>query len=157
MMKSTIIIAPHADDEIIGCYNILKTHPVEAVLYGSKIAVKEAEETAKYFEFMPLFAEVLLRKYIKKKYLFFFPDPYFEAHPEHRAWGGMGERLLRQGEDIIFYSTNMNAPYIHEVSYPETKHFCLDTHYPEKKSLWEYDHKYFLFEGYNKWIMKWED
>ena len=84
---------------------------------------------------------------------FYFPDPTTELHPDHRKWGGIGEQLLRQGFDVTFYTTNMNAPYMREVGNPEAKKRLLDAVYPSQKSLWEYDHKYFLFEGGCRWVM----
>ena len=80
------------------------------------------------------------------------PDPVYELHPLHRQWGMVGETMARVGFDVIFYSTNMNAPYIHELAVADDKKELLNKVYPDQKSLWEYDHKYFLFEGYNKWI-----
>ncbi len=64
----------------------------------------------------------------------------------------MGEQLARNGFDVTFYNTLMNAPYIHECKNSDGKLALLNTVYPDQKSLWEYDHKYFLFEGYTKWI-----
>jgi hypothetical protein len=46
----------------------------------------------------------------------------------------------------------MNAPYIHEVNLPDDKKYLLDQVYPDQKDLWKYDYKYFLFEGYCKWV-----
>jgi len=83
---------------------------------------------------------------------FYFPDPSYELHPNHRLTGFMGEQLARNGYDVTFYNTNMNAPYIHECKNSDGKLALLNTVYPDQKSLWEYDHKYFLFEGYSKWV-----
>ena len=154
-MNKVIIVAPHLDDEVIGCYQILKTGDVYAVLYGNK-NISDMESTkisTKHFDFLAGDVKRDLGKYSKMGLKFYFPDPYFEFHPDHRRWGAVGEKLLREGENVIFYSTNMNAPYIHEVADPLEKRDCLDTLYPDKKSLWKYDHKYFLFEGYTKWII----
>ena len=82
---------------------------------------------------------------------FYFPDPVNEIHPEHRAWGMYGEGLARAGHDVIFYTTIMNVPYIHEVT-DKNKETLLNTIYPSQKSLWEYEKKYVLFEGRCKWI-----
>ena len=81
-----------------------------------------------------------------------FPDPVYENHPLHRQYGMMGESMARQGLDVTFYTTQMNAPYIREVKDSAAKKSLLNTVYFGQSSLWEYDHKYFLFEGYCKWI-----
>ena len=68
--------------------------------------------------------------------------------------GALGETLLRDGYNVIFYSTSMNAPYLHEVIDSTQKEILLNNVYPSQKSLWEYEKKYILFEGRNQWIMK---
>jgi len=68
-------------------------------------------------------------------------------------WGMIGESMLRSGINIIFYNTNMNAPYIHELKDSKEKEELLNKVYPSQKSLWEYEKKYVLYEGRNKWIM----
>ncbi|GAF99918.1 unnamed protein product, partial [marine sediment metagenome] len=67
--------------------------------------------------------------------------------------GAIGERVLRDGYNVIFYSIQMNTPYIHEVEAPEDKKRLLDLVYPSQISLWDNDAKYYLFEGRCKWIM----
>jgi hypothetical protein len=64
----------------------------------------------------------------------------------------LGESIARSKKDVVFYSTNMQAPYIHEVTEPDDKENILNILYPSQKSLWEYEKKYILFEGYCKWI-----
>jgi len=89
--------------------------------------------------------------------IFFFPDPVYEFHPEHRKWGQVGERFLRAlKHTVVFYTINMMPPYIHEIKDPGDKQKNLNEIYFYKKTLWEYDHKYFLFEGYNQWIIDWD-
>lgn len=155
MNKPIIIIAPHADDEIIGCYELLTKGLVEAVLFPNERAVEEALAMSDHFG-----VSIGLLEHCDldvSNSVLFFPDPTYETHPAHRNLGAMGEELLRRGQAVYFYSTNMSAPYIHEVSSAMTKRHCLDTLYPTKQDLWKYEHKYFLFEGYVKWCMKWRD
>lgn len=147
-----IIIAPHADDEIIGCYELLSLGLVAKVLFPTTIAMEEGNDSSEHF----MFGRQILDEFVfSANYTYLFPDPTYELHPEHRKIGALGEQLLRVGQSVIFYSTNMNAPYIHEVRQPALKRKCLEELYPTKCTLWYYEHKYFLFEGYNKWIMKW--
>jgi hypothetical protein len=145
-----IIIAPHADDEIIGCFSILK-RGVPWILFGTPLGVKEAKVSANYFGFQPLQISDL-PQFMKKESTFFFPDPYFELHPLHRQLGALGEKLFREGEDVIFYTTNMNTPYIRETEKRDEKLEAMNYCYPEKSDLWKYEHKFYLFEGHCKWI-----
>ena len=152
-MEKIIIIAPHADDELIGCYSILLSGSVSEVLYEGAKAVKEAQQCAEHFKFTPIqLSQGVLYKRMKQGYRFFFPDPYFETHPVHRSIGSIGEFFLREGEDVTFYNTTMTAPYIFELKNTK-KMEMLNLLYFDKGNLWKYEHKYFLFEGYTKWIM----
>ena len=152
-----IIIAPHPDDEIIGAYKYLtefNAHPI--IIYSADLDAKRKESTLKLKEHIDcqvqLFQMSVPQPFLKAENRFLFPDPIYELHPVHRAWGFMGEQMARNGFDVTFYSTNMNAPYIHEVQEPQKKRKLLEKVYFDQKTLWEFDHKYFLFEGYSKWI-----
>jgi hypothetical protein len=101
-----------------------------------------------------IFQKSIPSTFLNPKNLFYFPDPYFEFHPDHRKWGSYGEELLRQGfNNVIFYNINMQAPYIHEVEDCKGKRRLLEKIYPSQKNLWKFDAKYYLFEGYCKWII----
>ncbi len=155
-----IIIAPHADDEIIGCFSVLKgTH---TVLFPSESICIEAQKSSEYFGYARDIIDLVTLPHItheisKKGGFLFVPDPIYEWHPEHRKWGYEGEKLIRAGfNNVVFYSVNMTAPYIREVEntyvHRNVKGKVLDECYPTKKSLWEHDHKYFLFEGFCLWV-----
>lgn len=155
--KSTVIIAPHCDDEIIGAYEVLIKKENLIIIYSGDIEPDRREKVLKLKEKInnikiQLFQNSIPQPFLSKVNEFFAPDPIYEIHPKHREWGAIGENMARQGFNVTFYNTNMNAPYIHEVNKPEDKRYLLEEVYPDQKSLWEYDHKYFLFEGYCKWI-----
>jgi len=157
-MSETVIIAPHPDDEIIGCYDILSNefhNPI--IVYTSEIAKERQEETRKLREVFPnikiqMYCYNIPPNLLNNSNTFYFPHPTYELHPDHRMQGSIGENLARQGIDVIFYSTNMNAPFIHEVTTPNEKLRILNEIYPSQSDLWKYDHKYFLFEGRCKWL-----
>lgn len=158
MNGETIIIAPHPDDEIIGCFEILTREDIEPIIiYTTKIDIVRTRET----HALPHYTNIKGQLYLYKvpQYLmqpentFYFPDPIYEIHPAHRKWGAIGEDLLRKGLDVIFYTTNMTAPYIHEVQNPSEKARLLDRVYMSQKKMWEYEAKYFLFEGRCKWMI----
>lgn len=149
----TLLISPHCDDEVIGVYEYLKE--VNLIIYDGDAPTERREEALNlknHFEVNQLFLKSIPSNLLDKKNKFFFPDPIFENHPLHRSWGFMGEQMARVGFNIIFYNTTMNAPYIHEVKDIKGKEELLNKVYPRQSSLWKYEKKYILFEGYNKWI-----
>ena len=153
----TIIIAPHPDDEIIGCFEVLKKEKNIVIVYHSSseqarrdeaLALKEKYSNVK----VQMFQNSIPTPLIKQSNKFYFPDPIYETHPLHRELGMAWELFARNGFDVTFYNTIMNAPYIHEVNNWQVKELRLNEIYPSQKSLWEYEKKYVLFEGYCKWI-----
>jgi len=157
----TVIVAPHADDEIIGCYEILcDTSKSITILYSGDLDIKRKQEAMtlrKYKENVKaqMFQNAIpmpLLAIPKENVTFYFPDPVNEIHPAHRGWGFIGESLAREGRDVIFYTTLMNVAYIHKIKQPSSKEELLNSVYPSQKSLWEYEKKFILFEGRCKWM-----
>lgn len=156
-----IIIAPHHDDEIIGNFNILMQNNKKVILYYNEMPSVETKRRLidqipggnrnTVFGIFPGH-NFLPDNYDERNSTFYFPDPIFETHPLHREIGHIGEMLWRNGVNVVFYSTNMQARYISELSHPDAKRDLLNLVYPEKSDLWKYEHKYFLFEGRCKWI-----
>ena len=99
-----------------------------------------------------LFLNTIPSSLLNYNTVYYFPDPISEVHPLHRQYGNMGEAMARSGYDVIFYTTLMNVPYIHEVKDSKGKEELLNKVYPTQKSLWEYEKKFILFEGRIKWI-----
>lgn len=156
--KVNIIMAPHADDELIGCFTLLDQGTVHMVLVAGEKVRKEMYACADHYNFQIKLVDernvynfaVYARELGGNIY---FPDPIYEWHPEHRFWGTQGEKVMRGGQDnVCFYSVQMAAPYIRESLDPDKKRQKLDVLYMQKKDLWKYDHKYFLFEGQYKWL-----
>lgn len=156
MAGDEIIIAPHCDDEIIGCYEILERKPI--ILYVEKADQKRQDEAIKLLREHELakaqfFFQDIPTSLMNPKNTYYFPDPFFEIHWAHRKWGGVGEAMLRGGFNVIFYSIHMNTPYLHEVENPDEKKKLLDLVYPSQILLWQNDAKYYLFEGRCKWLI----
>jgi hypothetical protein len=152
-----VIVAPHPDDEIIGCYEVLKKEENIIIIYSADTEPRRREEAMKLKEeisgvTVQLFLNSIPMSMVNHDHKFYFPDPSYEIHPKHREQGMTGELWARSCFDVTFYSTMMNAPYIHEVHMPNLKEELLNKIYPSQSDLWKYDHKYFLFEGYSKWL-----
>lgn len=156
--KYHFIVSPHPDDEIIGCYEIINNPDnIISIMYTADVENARREEAKKLREHKENVHVQMFQQSIPPTMLsgnnikFYFPDPANEIHPEHRAWGMYGEGLARAGHDVIFYTTIMNVPYIHEVN-NLSKEVLLNDVYPSQKSLWEYEKKFVLFEGRCKWL-----
>lgn len=155
MVGDTIIIAPHADDEIIGTFEVLISEVNPIIIYTEPIDEIRKQELTSLKDIFKIKEQLFLRQIpgllLKKENIFFFPDPTYELHPAHRLTGSIGESFARNGYNVIFYNTNMNAPYIHEVSDSTQKENALNFCYPSQQSLWQFEKKFILFEGYSKW------
>jgi len=167
-VKNLIVVAPHPDDELIGCFELITRRAVVSkqttVLYPNTTTMptwttfSSLRSPGGPLELLPVVGSDCERyltpdEYLRTRSQFLFPDPVYETHPEHRRLGAVGEKLLREGVDVLFYSVNMQAPYIREVKNPSGKEQALDFYYSEKGDLWEWDHRYFLFEGQCRWVI----
>ena len=152
----SIIIAPHADDEVIGCFEILESGKPIIILYTDDIdheRKKECLELRKAYENIKaqLFLRTIPQNFLDTKNTYYFPCPS-DTHPLHREQSFIGEQLARNGFDVIFYSTEMNVDYKYECRNPVRKKEIMDGYYSRQSDLWKYDHKYFLFSGYMKYV-----
>lgn len=157
MQSVPVIIAPHGDDEIIGCFEILDRIPI--IVYSDRKRSERYSEITNLNKYCDIYEQVFLTSFKLPKRLlsktamtYYFPDPMYELHPLHRRWGSIGEQMARSGYDVIFYTTNMQVPYIHECKNPIAKKGLLDCVYPSQQNLWMFENKYFLFEGRCKWL-----
>ncbi len=149
-----IIIAPHPDDEIIGCYRLIKQGAVSQIVYWGKGLSEERRQEALRFcsdfclnpTFIYDFNDLLT-----------LPDPLFVAlpaltdyHPLHRAITSFCYLFLASRFPLIEYTTTMQVSWIEELTPQEQqeKRAWLDRYYPSQRTLWEKAWQYWLFEGY---------
>ena len=158
-MEDHIIISPHADDEIIGTYEILTDSKIKPIIiYTERMLDKRKQETLKLRDHVNIKIQLYLYSVppnllnLNLNNTFYFPHPIYETHPSHRAQGFVGEQLARQGFNVIFYITEMNAPFKYECKNSDKKKELLELVYPSQSDLWKYENKYFLFSGYDKFI-----
>ena len=138
------IIAPHGDDEIIGCYEVLTTCKNVEVIY---LEPPQLEKDPPWiYSIISLSA---LETSLDCSRIILSPHYVYEMHPLHRGVGCL-VNYLRQtiGLIVVWYSTTMNAPFVRLSKNPQEKLAMLNTYYSAKADLWKYEHKYFLYEGY---------
>jgi LmbE family N-acetylglucosaminyl deacetylase len=156
-MSSISIWAPHPDDEIIGCWSALHLkHRVDdiSVIYLSGVGDPGIERSQARFGFRYLYAGYANMEAAGPYSTVLAPDPASDWHPLHQRVGQVAQHMFRDGKirRLIMYTTRMLAPYVFEVANPAAKRAALNDCYPEKSSLWESDHRFFLFEGYCSWL-----
>lgn len=168
MEGKILILAPHPDDEVIGCFELIKEKPEDIIVvwfdeYAGmvkneevwQVRMLEAEAVASKFgfEYQVFFnvsdllenVEDLIRD--NNVVAVLVPD-LGDEHEHHRLVNSAGyiiakEYGLRFGE----YTTRMNTEYVRESKYPEEKLEAIKM-YKSQSWLWEIgDAKWWLFEG----------
>jgi hypothetical protein len=141
------IIAPHPDDEIIGCFQLLEKCFFNKIIYLPINDDLRETEVEKYCRIFGWDYEILDDKYdllkLNKDETYFVPS-LLDHHPDHKF-----VNIIMSDFKRGFYTTDMNTEFVKTLSKneQEMKKILLNTYYPSQKSLWENDYKYFLFEG----------
>ena len=148
-----IIISPHPDDELIGCCSLIRKGLIEQVIYidppperlaQAQVVGKElgfAVDTLNFGDLQLYLTNMVLGE----EAIVWVPDS-LDNHPLHRAVNSIARM---SGCRLGYYSTDMTASFIRELSIKEQeeKLAMLNMYYPDQKSLWKSNWKYFLFEG----------
>ena len=152
-MKDIVIVSPHADDEVIGNYEIIKNAPrnVFIVYSPNTDEIRQKEALKLRSEFPQIKSQFFMNEIppplLNKNNTFYFPCRE-DTHPLHQKYHELGRSLLVDHDmDVVFYSTEMNTHYKHEVKDWIEKRKVLNHVYSSQSSLWTGDYKYFLFEG----------
>lgn len=165
-----LIFAPHVDDEIIGCFSLIKPPSSDGslensitVLYPAPVDSWRGAEAllcAEAFGYGVAFCGSQGHEFEASDSLcqshgvFVAPDFHFETHPYHRAVGfKVWELARRMGKRFMSYTTRMNTPYVQTLSSDRSqdKRVVLEEWFPSQASLWKYDHRYHMFEGMSEW------
>lgn len=165
-----IILAPHLDDEIIGCYSLLMSHKatmdsfrIDRILYFSRDAERERElnnrdrdpvfcpyegegaDGIRYTLETQTSASKILRGLTVHDCVF-IPSQH-DFHPLHRKINRLASWSLGMRVQRYFYSVEMNVPWLTECSDPDGKKKLLKEWYPSQKKTLKKNDKYFLFES----------
>ena len=141
-----IILAPHVDDEIIGCYSLLKNSKITKVIYFYDLTDERKEEALKIGKFFE--HEVSFNGFeekISQNAIIYIPSK-FDYHPHHYKIYQYGQ-ILVPGEKIFCYSVekNLHCNLLSE----EDRNFklkVLNDQIPSQKELWASNMKYIIFE-----------
>ena len=150
-----IIIAPHVDDEVIGCYELLAANSIDKVIYitdfGEVTGPRklEALKCAVRFKFKAIFCTLAdIDQHLVPNCNVYVPS-IKDLHPHHKLVNLFVHRLpCRSKLYMKFYSVEMNfAPRLLDENVREAKLDALTTLFPSQAALFNSDAKYWLFES----------
>lgn len=147
------IIAPHVDDELIGCYSLFSLGLVESVHYIEPVEpsrMDEAKVFCKASECVPHFGAALTYLPDSADHTIYCVPSPTDRHPLHRiVFHHALDWKRAHNYPLLVYSIDMYDYFVHELPSPDSfaKHNLLNNYFPSQRTLWEYDFRYFLFEG----------
>jgi hypothetical protein len=140
--QPVLILAPHADDEVIGCWSVLLDPEVTvSVVYFFELTDERKAEAlvcCASFGFDLEFADFNTYE---------IPDGYHEVYvPSRKDWHADHKMVNAKyrNKATKFYSVDMACGKLVQV--PRAKQKLLNDIYPSQASLWENNDKYWLFE-----------
>lgn len=146
-----IILAPHVDDEVIGCYRLLMEGSVTHVFYFYELSFERKKEAVKCsleFGFTPMFMDddTAVRSLIElsKERVVLAPSIH-DLHPDHKRLNRYAKNI--SNAEVMFYSVDMNTKFdvLNEID-RVYKGLILKTIFKSQEALFN-NEKYFLFES----------
>jgi hypothetical protein len=129
-----VVLAPHLDDEVIGCYSVLQE--VDAVVYFTRDYREDAVGDSLLYHH----ADAFNLSELTPKDRVLIPSRW-DYHPKHREVRKIGLGLCAEP---LFYSVEMNVPWLEEEEDPEGKRKAFDELYPQEEMP---NPKYWLFRS----------
>ncbi len=151
--KSYVILAPHVDDEVIGCWRLLKSGQVKAVIYYydlSSTRFAEARECANLFEFELHGVGEDVQQYRDK--ILVVPN-IADHHPHHKQVNLDAQTFANTK---CYYSVSMNVKMdVLEPWEQEEKRETLYRLFPSQRKYFDDHAECYLFESLlgTDWIM----
>jgi len=142
--KPYVIFAPHIDDELIGCWSLIKQGLVREVIYFfdmTPLRKMEARHIAKEYDFIVSFDPEF--KEIEKSTVLLIPN-IRDMHPHHKSVNRVIKTYYPDHKKK-YYSIDMNYKTALLPDY-EDKRNALLRFFPTQASLFN-DAKYYLFES----------
>lgn len=140
-----VILAPHVDDEMIGCWSLFANGQVSYVVYFEDLTAERKEE-AKHMQ------QIMGVKHISFEGFDFIVEPDMmlyvpniaDAHPSHKM---VNHWAKKHNNPKKYYSVDMNVPFVvlDDIDQKD-KRGMLTLCYPSQSKLFEND-KYWLFES----------
>ena len=162
-----IILAPHPDDEVIGCFSVLNKNlneniknNIDYVVYfltGNDTRHAEAIKCSKHFKFKPIFVtpstmfdnEELYKLYENDKINTLYIPSIKDRHPLHKQVNKISNTI--NAEKKVYYTIDKNIDYdVLGRRRIKMKRDILNKIYKSQHKLWAHDEKYILFEGFRE-------
>lgn len=142
----TLIIAPHCDDELIGCWSVIsngskRETTVHFIHELSDRRKKEALGAAAMFGFTPVFGHHPALDHSKSGYDEVYVPSRRDWHADHQSVNKMYRHWATH-----FYSVDMGRGKLLPLSLHWHKLEALNICYPSQRALWHSNDKYWLFE-----------
>ena len=150
-----VIIAPHVDDEVIGCYELLAANSIDKVIYITDFGEVteprklEALACADRFKFKAIFCSLSeVNQHLLRNCNVYVPS-IKDLHPHHKHVNVFIHQMpCRPKVNLQFYSVEMNfAPRLLDEDVRTAKLDALTTLFPSQAALFNSDAKYWLFES----------
>lgn len=141
--KNIVILAPHVDDEVIGCYRLLEAGRVSDVFYFYDLTNARKEEALRVADYFGFTAHFESSDFPTDK-IFYVPN-IADQHPHHKELNIYSRSLSCQKR---YYSIDMNVKFdVLPVHVMASKLAVLHEFYPSQRKLFDKDDKYHLFES----------
>lgn len=138
----TLIIAPHVDDETIGCFSILRDrrNRQTTVLWCHDLDMGRLTEGYAAANRLGFHATTY-KGIVLEKWDEVYVPRRDDNHPDHKRVCAEFRKYATH-----FYSVDMIEASPLPSNVADIKRHTLNTCYPSQAALWERDHKYWLFE-----------
>lgn len=139
----TLIIAPHVDDETLGCWSVLndKSREITVAWLYELTPKRRAEALSIHRVTHTMFDGAGLTEAFLKSFDEVYVPSRRDWHAAHKSTNARFRKWATH-----FYSVDMKQGVYLGEEMARLKHICLNTWFPSQASLWEADAKYYLFE-----------